>query len=304
MYQNMIGQGLDHLAHATLLVSPDTLSGQLMALCLAKAALGLQAHTSHFNADIYQLPAEGEQRIVVADIDTLAQDIVKRPSKGTKKFYILNHAESMSAQVQNKLLKTLEEPQEGVYLMVNTASKHAMLAPVQSRCRHVYVQDFGQRVLAEALAAAYPKVTHQQIALAATLSKGRLGEAQRFLNDKKKLNRFELVLQTLLSTHSSKDVLAGVATLSAFKEHFIEAVDYIELLLRDALVLHVGTPQLITLTHQIESIKTLATMYSVAAIERILPFLNTIRRRKVLNANLNSMADELMFYLAQSKVLV
>ena len=55
---------------------------------------------------------------------------------------IINDAELMSDVVQNKLLKTLEEPSEGVLILLATSRSDELLRTVKSRCSLVRVQEF------------------------------------------------------------------------------------------------------------------------------------------------------------------
>ena len=53
---------------------------------------------------------------------------------------IIDDADSLSETVQNKLLKTLEEPREGVILLLGTSNRDHLLSTVRSRCSAISVQ--------------------------------------------------------------------------------------------------------------------------------------------------------------------
>lgn len=55
---------------------------------------------------------------------------------------VINDAELMSEAVQNKLLKTLEEPHEGTLILLAAARSDALLATVRSRCSLIRTQEF------------------------------------------------------------------------------------------------------------------------------------------------------------------
>ncbi len=56
---------------------------------------------------------------------------------------IIEDADSMSEIVQNKLLKTIEEPHSSVVLLLGTSNPDHLLSTVRSRCMTVRVSDYG-----------------------------------------------------------------------------------------------------------------------------------------------------------------
>ncbi|MFQ5429457.1 MAG: DNA polymerase III subunit delta' [Phycisphaerae bacterium] len=66
----------------------------------------------------------------------LIDRIALRPGQADAKVFIVREADRMTAQAQNALLKTLEEPPGHGYLILLSASPAAMLPTVRSRCQH------------------------------------------------------------------------------------------------------------------------------------------------------------------------
>jgi DNA polymerase III delta prime subunit len=56
---------------------------------------------------------------------------------------IIDDADSMSEIVQNKLLKTIEEPHSSVVLLLGTSNPDHLLSTVKSRCMTLRVSDYG-----------------------------------------------------------------------------------------------------------------------------------------------------------------
>ena len=54
---------------------------------------------------------------------------------------IIDDADSLSETVQNKLLKTLEEPREDVIILLGTTNPDHLLSTVRSRCSTIRLQD-------------------------------------------------------------------------------------------------------------------------------------------------------------------
>ncbi len=101
-------------------------------------------------ADVKIYPAEGKAPSV-SDADDIAADSALRPIEGDKKLYIFTDFDRASALVQNKLLKVLEEPPEGVYFLLGAASLAPVLPTVRSRVRLLEIEPFAEGGILAAL---------------------------------------------------------------------------------------------------------------------------------------------------------
>ena len=85
--------------------------------------------------DIIKVTHEKPNTISVDDIRTqVNNDIVIKPYSSKYKIYIIPEADLMSAQAQNALLKTIEEPPEYAVIMLLTENAEALLPTIRSRC--------------------------------------------------------------------------------------------------------------------------------------------------------------------------
>ena len=71
--------------------------------------------------------------IKIAQIRELQSDIIIKPHSKYK-IYVINHAEKMTVESQNALLKTLEEPPEYAIIILITNNKESLLPTIKSRC--------------------------------------------------------------------------------------------------------------------------------------------------------------------------
>ena len=92
--------------------------------------------------DVISLPTDKvKNRISVADINLLVEESYKRPvdvSSGARVFLVDGSASvaGIGSDVwQNKLLKTLEEPTDGVFIFVGVTDLEGLLPTVRSRCQ-------------------------------------------------------------------------------------------------------------------------------------------------------------------------
>ena len=94
---------------------------------------------------------DGNDKIKVEDLKAVTDELYIRPAIGDKKIFIIDNADLLSPQVQNKLLKTYEEPP--AYLIIFLAAKHenSLLQTVRSRGKKLYLEDVPTALIAQEL---------------------------------------------------------------------------------------------------------------------------------------------------------
>lgn len=79
--------------------------------------------------------------IKIEQIRALQKKIIEKPINGSKKIYIMNDADKMTKEAQNCLLKTLEEPQSFVVIIMICSNENAILPTVKSRCTKIFFNE-------------------------------------------------------------------------------------------------------------------------------------------------------------------
>lgn len=128
--------------------------------------------------DLTIYPAE-DKKISVDGVTEIIEDSTLRPVEGDKKLYIITGFESASALVQNKLLKTLEEPLEGIYFLLGATTLAPVLDTVVSRVKMLEVPPF---TADEVFAALEREEKNPQNLAAAKSCNGILGDAQNMVS--------------------------------------------------------------------------------------------------------------------------
>lgn len=95
-------------------------------------------------------PEEGKKLSAEA-VSSLLGDSVLKPMERDRKLYVISGFEQASALLQNKLLKTLEEPPEGVYFLLGVTSPASVLDTVKSRVKTLTVPPFSEGEIYAAL---------------------------------------------------------------------------------------------------------------------------------------------------------
>lgn len=134
------------LAHAYLLVGPTGSGKSEVAQWLALRLFCLhpqnnepdlscaecQRILSGNHPDIVVAAPEGRQ-IKVDRIRYLKSEFTKSAMEGSQKLFIIKDAEKMTTSAANSLLKFIEEPGPGTYILMLTTNKSAVLPTIQSR---------------------------------------------------------------------------------------------------------------------------------------------------------------------------
>lgn len=107
----------------------------------------------------------------------LTEDSAMRPSAGDRKLYVISGIDECSAIVQNKLLKVIEEPMEGVFFILGACSQVSVLPTVISRVRVLEIPPFTTAEIFGALERMRPGGALNM--RAAETCAGVLGTAQR-----------------------------------------------------------------------------------------------------------------------------
>lgn len=118
------------LSHAHLVVGPNGIGKSKLVESLSRELLGFGDRNS---VDIVRVRPE-KTIITVKQIREVVIEASLRPYEGLKKVIIFYEANKMGQEAQNALLKTIEEPLEGVYFFLLTENEMSMTDTILSRC--------------------------------------------------------------------------------------------------------------------------------------------------------------------------
>lgn len=91
--------------------------------------------------DVIHMDKSGKTAYKVEDAASLIERI-GMGSYGRHIIGVVDEADLLSEAIQNKLLKTLEEPEEGAVIILATANRDNLLRTVRSRCNIVRIADY------------------------------------------------------------------------------------------------------------------------------------------------------------------
>jgi DNA polymerase-3 subunit delta' len=87
---------------------------------------------------------EGKTRLAVRDenVVEMQSNLKTRPTGGERNIAIIEGGDTMSPTAQNRLLKTLEEPNPGTVIMILSENPEYLLPTINSRCINCRLIDF------------------------------------------------------------------------------------------------------------------------------------------------------------------
>lgn len=162
-------------ARLLLCESPDAEAGSACGECVSCRKI---AHGTHPDVQLIE-PRDGKRQL---GVDVVREEVVRManraPSEGSRRVFVIPNAELMTPAAVNALLKTLEEPPEGVVLLLTSAEPENLLPTMLSRCQIIPLQGIASTALVEALTERMG-ISREDATQLAGLANGRLGWALR-----------------------------------------------------------------------------------------------------------------------------
>ena len=174
----------NRLAHAYLLHFDDTFNQRKALKFFAAQFFGAEEGSPQYfritgeSCEEIKIYPEDDKKITVDGISELIADSALKPVHGDKKLYIICGFEGAGALVQNKLLKTLEEPPEGSFFLLGATSLAPVIDTVLSRVRLLEIPPFTEKQILSALER---KSANPLNAAAAKSCNGVLGVAENMV---------------------------------------------------------------------------------------------------------------------------
>ena len=179
---------------------------------------------------------------LVEDIrDSIVGDAPVAPNEGDIKVYVIPDFDlsiQTSIQVQNILLKLIEEPPDHTALILTARSKEAFLTTIISRCVSLSVTPITMQESGEFLQANYPDRSMEEIREALEAGKGNIGRCKAYIEQEQFYNAVGLARQIAQAYAGGSEYgfLKALAGADGKKPLMREALYLFSELLRDACV--------------------------------------------------------------------
>jgi DNA polymerase-3 subunit delta' len=240
--------------------------------------------------------------VLVDQMRDLEREANFRPYEGRARVFLIDEADKLNEASSNALLKTLEEPPQGSFLMLVTARPAALLPTIRSRCQTVRFSPLSTLEIEERLRQE-KKIAQRDVPLLARAARGSIGRALS-LDLEGYRERREAMLEVLQSLALKEDRarllrIAEEMNDAKRKEEYEPRLDVLETLIRDVWMLKVGVApeqivnvdlgaQLAKISERVESRRAANWLKSV----------ETLRGQLAVNINRKVATDALFLSMA------
>jgi DNA polymerase-3 subunit delta' len=228
--------------------------------------------------------------IGVEQIDDMQHSASLPPFEGKYKVFIIDGAEMMSNSAANRLLKTLEEPSEGVIFILLTANDSLLPTTVVSRCQRLELRPLPTPQV-EAALGERRSLESAKTGLLSRLCHGRLGWALTAADDESLLERRDQLLERLIEViggdnEARFDYAAQLA--AQFSQNRAAVREVLDLWLdwwRDLLLVKLGASDAVTnIDHEAE-LTEMGRAYSLFQIRAFIDSIQSAAEQLEQNAN-------------------
>ncbi len=274
------------ISHAHIIVGEDGIGKSNLANKLSRIILGKFEERDYIDIINYRCK---KASFGVDDVREIVDEINKKPFEGDKKVIIIYDGNKLTVQAQNALLKTIEEPPKGVYIILLCESLELILDTIKSRCQ-IYkltpltkedVRLYIDRINDDSF-------SQEEINAAIAYSEGMPGRAEAFLRDSslKELRNTLVDLLFLITKSNPKELLDFEAKITVFKDKKEDILNILASFVRDIIIYkEIRDGNGIINGDKIESIKKIAMEMSYKKLNNIIDKIGEARRSLLSNSN-------------------
>lgn len=213
------------ISHAYLFVGPPgsgkLAAAQALAQCIicengGDGSCGECIRVAHHtHPDVYWLAPGSANGYLIDQVRELIRDAARTPMRASSKVYVLDRVDLLRSSAANALLKTIEEPPEGVTFILLGRTLDAVLPTIASRCQVIPFRSIpsGQAV-ALVMRETGASETECRVALAVA---GAPGRARDYLASPARKQVRSLVVRTLDALPASDAWDVAVAARELFE---------------------------------------------------------------------------------------
>ncbi|MFR7993593.1 MAG: DNA polymerase III subunit delta' [Clostridium sp.] len=266
------------LSHAHLIAGEDGVGKGKLANILAKFILNGDLDREY--VDIINYSSE-KSSFGVDDVRDIIEEVYKKPFEKDKKVIIIYEGNKLTIQAQNALLKTIEEPPKGVYIIILCESLGLILDTIKSRCEIYKLKPLTKSELYEYIKIKKFNYDENEIKSAIAFSEGVPGRIDRYFNDDKlrELRNNIVILIKNLNKNDLEDILQQEESFSNLKNDKEEVLNIFGLFIRDILInKEIENEEFIINSDKLEDIKELTKEMSFKKLNNMIKTIEEARR--------------------------
>lgn len=275
----------DSFSHANLIVGNDGIGKSIIARYISNQIIKVRENVESVDIVKYY---PSSSSFGVDDVRNIINEVGKKPYEGDKKVLILYKCDKLTTQAQNALLKTIEEPPKGVYLILLSDSLETILDTIKSRCQIYKLTPLTKEEILIYIKDKYTNLTSEDEKAALAYSAGIPGKVDRFIDDKKlKILRDICIdlFEDILNREQGL-VLKYGELLKNLKDDKIELLNILLSYIRDIMIFkELNNSELIVNFDKVYKIKDISRGMTYKKLNNMLEYITEARIN--LNSNTN-----------------
>lgn len=278
------------LSHAHLISGDDGIGKSILADIFSSKIVN--KHLGEENADVVVYKAK-KATLGVDEVRKIIEEVNKKPYEGDRKVILIHNAEKLTVQAQNALLKTIEEPPNGVFIILLTTNLEIILETIKSRCQIYKLTPLNKEEMLEVLNRR-TGIEENIIKSALAYAHGIPGRAERFLDDESLEKMRDLILLMLkdVSKRDVDSILKYEKEFLKFKDEKEELLSVIELFIRDIILFkELNNNDMIINSDKISELDELNQLMSYKRLEGMIKYIKEARAGFKNNTNFSINID-------------
>ena len=226
---------------------------------------------------------KNEKRLNVEECERIVEECFVHAVEGEKKIILIDRFDEALPTAQNKLLKVLEEPHEGVLFLLSARTIYPVLQTVISRTQKLEIPPFSiEEVGACIKRNGKTEIKQSEVDLVSALSCGSVGTAESLLD----AGYYKTLLEDAFAlSMTDLDRLPVVAKQVGATKNKKEMLSLLRLIFRDATFIKAGNEKYLLMQPELARIKEVAKKYSYSALLLAQERLSIAEKEIVFNAN-------------------
>lgn len=252
------------------------------------------------NPDFRRIICEGLS-IGVDEIRDILNDVAIKPMYSKRKVYIIEEADKMTAQAQNCLLKTLEEPPAYVVIILTASNYSSLLETIRSRSQRLNFKKNSYEQVRQVLEYKYG-MENKGIEFAAVYADGIIGTALELVDSEVFISLRDKTIETISRIKSSG--LSGVFSEYTFfeenKDDLSLILDMMSMYYRDLLIVkETGNEKILINSDKRDIIFSNAKKYTAQQLVSCIEGIESARRAIKQNANFQLAVEHMLIKLQE-----
>jgi DNA polymerase-3 subunit delta' len=283
-----------NLSHAHLIIGPDGIGKSLLAKKFAMSILGKSIDKDYVDIINYR-PKKAS--FGVDEVRGVIEEVNKKPYEGDRKVIIIHQGSKLTPQAQNALLKTIEEPPKGVYIIILSESLELMLDTIKSRSQIYKLTPLNREEIIKFIKKIGEEY-NEKILVAISYGEGVPGRVIKILRDKELTNLRDMIVELFKDINKSdgEKVLEYENKFNKYKGDKEEVINLIAIFIRDILIYkELEDKNRIINIDKFNDINELTSLLSYKKLNTMLEYINEAR---------TNLFNNVSYYITISMLLI